>query len=44
MSDIIDGISETINLFHNCTYKSLVIGAKVLELTFISDYQAYGLL
>ena len=26
------------------TYKSLVIGAKTLEISFISDYQAHGLL
>ena len=44
MSDVIDDISERINIFHMCTYKSLIIGAKTLEIIIISDYQAYGLL
>ena len=39
MSDVIDDISEIINLFYMCTYKFLVIGAKTLEIIFISDYQ-----
>ena len=44
MSDIIDGISERINIFHMCTYKSLDVCAKTLGIIFISDYQAHGLL
>ena len=44
MSDVIDNISERTNMFHMCTYKHLVIGAKSLEITFVSDYQAHGLL
>ena len=44
MSDIIDGISGKINIFHMCTYKSLDVGAKTLGMIFISDYQAHGLL
>ena len=43
MSDVIDDISETINLFHMGTYKYLVFGAKTLKIIFISDYQALGL-
>ena len=27
-----------------CTYKTVVIGAKTLEIIFISDYRAHGLL
>ena len=37
-------ISERINIVYMCTYKSLVISAKTLEIIIISDYQAYGLL
>ena len=44
MSDVIDDISERINIYYMCTHKSLVIGAKMLEIKFISDYQAHGLL
>ena len=43
MSDVIDDISERINILHMCTYKSPVLGAKTLELIFISDYQAHVL-
>ena len=43
MSNVIDGISESTNTFHMCTYKYLVIGAKTLEILFISDNQAHGL-
>ena len=32
------------NIFHICTYKSLVIDAKILEIIFISDYHARRLL
>ena len=32
MSDAIDDISERINIFYLCTYKSLVFGAKTLEI------------
>ena len=39
MSDVIYAISESTNIFHMYTYKSLVIGAKTLEIIFISDYQ-----
>ena len=35
MSDVIDDISERTNIFHMCTYKTLVIGAKTLEIIFI---------
>ena len=31
-------------IFHICTYKSLVFGTETLEIIFISDYQAQGLL
>ena len=41
MSDVIDAISERTNIFHMRTYKSLVIGAKTLEIIFIYDYQAH---
>ena len=44
MSDVIDGISERTNIFHMCTYKSLVIGVKTLEIILISDYQAHVLM
>ena len=44
MSDVINDILERINVFHTCTYKSLVFGSKTLEIIFISDYQAHGLL
>ena len=44
MSNVKDDISERINIFHMCTYKSLVICAKTLEIIFISDYQAHGML
>ena len=44
MSDVIDGISDRTNIFHMCTYKSLVIGTKTLESIFISDYQGHGLM
>ena len=36
MSDVIDGISERTNIFHVCSYRSLVIGAKKLEIIFNS--------
>ena len=36
MSDVIDDVSERTNIFHMCAYKSLVIGAKTLEILFIS--------
>ena len=32
MSDVIDDIPERINIFHMCTYRSLGIGAKILEI------------
>ena len=32
MSDVIDAISERINIFYMCAYKSLVFGAKTLEI------------
>ena len=41
MSDVINDILERINIFHMCSYKSLVFGAKTLEIIFISDYQAH---
>ena len=45
MSDIIDGISErTIYFTGLLVNNSLVIGAKALEIKFISEYQAHGLL
>ena len=44
MSDAIYYISERANIFHMCTYKSWDIGAKTLEIIFISDYLAHGLL
>ena len=44
MADAIDDISERTNILYKCTYKSLVIGAKTLEIIFISDYQAHGLM
>ena len=31
-------------MFHMCTYKSLVICSKTLEIIYISDYQAHELL
>ena len=31
-------------VYHMCTYKTVVIGAKTLEIIFISDYRAHGLL
>ena len=40
MSSGMDYISERINIFHMCTYKALVFGAKTLEIVIISDYQA----
>ena len=42
MSDVINDIYELINIFHMCTYKSLVFDAKTLDIK-ISDYQAHGL-
>ena len=44
MSDVIDDISDITNIFYMCTYKYLVIGAKTLEIIFISEYQAHRLL
>ena len=44
MSDVINDILERINIFHMRIYKSLIFGAKTVELLFISDYQAHGLL
>ena len=44
MSDVIDDISERNNVFHMWTYKSLVIVSKMLQIIFISDYQALGML
>ena len=44
MADVIEDISERLHIFHMCTYKSLVIGAKILEILFMPDYQAHGLL
>ena len=38
MFGVIDDIKERTNKFHMCTYKSLVISAKTLEIIFISDY------
>ena len=38
MSDVIDVISERMNIFH--MYKALVFAAKTFEIIFISDYQA----
>ena len=32
MSDVIDDVPERINIFHMCTYVSLFIGAKILEI------------
>ena len=43
MPDVMDDTTEIINIFHMCAYKSLVFGAKTLELICISDYQAHGL-
>ena len=43
MSDVKDGISKRTNIFCMCTYKSLAIVAKTLEIIFISDYQAHAL-
>ena len=42
--DVICDISEWRNIFHMYTYKSLVFVAKTLEIMFVSDYQAHGLL
>ena len=42
MSDVIDVISERLNIFH--MYKALVFAAKTLKIIFISDCQAHGLL
>ena len=42
--DVIDAIPEGINIFHMCTYKCLVFCSNTLEIIFISDYQAHGLL
>ena len=44
MFDVPDDISERTNIFHMCSYKSLVIATKILEVIFISYYQAHGLL
>ena len=44
MTYVIDYISERMNIFHMCIYKSLIFGSKTLEIIFISDYQAHGLL
>ena len=44
MSDVMNAILERTNIFQTCIYKSLVIGAKTLEILFISDYQGHGLL
>ena len=39
MSDVINDILERINIFHMCSYKFFVFGAKTLEIIFICDYQ-----
>ena len=44
MSDVINDILERINIFHMRIYIYLIFGAKTVELLFISDYQAHGLL
>ena len=44
MSGEIDFISERTNIFYMCTYESLVIGCKMLEIIFITDYLAHGML
>ena len=44
MSDVIYVISERMNIFHMCNNKALVFAAKTLEIIFLSDYQAHGLL
>ena len=44
MSDVKDDILERTKAFHTCTYKSLVVGTVTLEIIFISNYQAHGLL
>ena len=44
MFDVIDDISEITNISYMCSYKSPGIGAKTLEIIFISEYQAHGLL
>ena len=35
MSDVKVDISERINIFNMCTYKSIVLGAKTLKIVFI---------
>ena len=37
MPDVINNTLERINLFHMCTSKSLVFGAKTLEIIFINS-------
>ena len=44
MSDVIDDISERMDIFHMSTYKSLIFGAKTLEIIFSSGNSAHGLL
>ena len=44
MADVINDNSERIYIFRMYTYKSLVFGTKTLEILFISNYQAHGLL
>ena len=44
MSDVKADISERTNILYMCTYKSLVFGAKTLEIIFISGYQVLELL
>ena len=44
MSDVIDDISEIINIFHMCNYASLFICAKTLDFILISDCKAHGLM
>ena len=44
VTDVIDDISERINMFYMCTYKPLIFAAKTLEIIFSSDYQAHELL
>ena len=44
MSDVIYVISEKMNIFHMYNNKALVFAPKTLEIIFLSDYQAHGLL
>ena len=39
--DVRDGVSERMNILHMCPYKYIVVGALMLEIISIADYQAH---